>query len=323
MAFGYATRDVRVKIVTAHIAIAALLITSPPMSSVAMANETATGSKSLSEMITERDSARAETAKKGKKLGLGNVLGVVVGAGTALACGAFDKNNSNNKQALCALAGVAAGYVSSLLGKAISAKLKEKDQKKLLAAAGDSLRTGEPKSLDLPDSGVVATVTPKSAPVQKEMSVDIFYDTARLADLNKIRVIAEPYMATNKSAVLRSMPASDGKVVGKLSANQLLYVSGQVEGSDYYLVSERVIDKDDPEISTMMAVGYIDSKAVSPAKAEATLPGKLAPASIDRKPVLAVMTCNKHAFELRDEEGKRTKGDSFLCRGPEGTSISA
>lgn len=322
MADGYAEHSVRARKMQAFIAIVALLVTSLPLTPVVAANET-TGGKSLSEMIVERDSAREETAKKGKKIGLGTVLSVVVGAGTALACGAFDNKNSDTKQALCTVAGLAAGYLTSLLGKAISKKLKEKDQKKLLTAASESLRTGEPKSLDLPDSGVVATVTPKSTPVQKEMSVDIFYDTARLADLNKIRVIAEPYMATNKSAVLRSTPASDGKVVGKLAANQPLYVSGQVEGSDYYLVSERVIDRDDPEVTTMMAVGYIDSKAVSPAKAEVALPGKFAPTSIDRKPVLAVMTCNKHAFELRDEAGKLTKGDSFLCRGPEGTPISA
>ncbi len=274
--------------------------------------------RSLSEMIADRNREQAEKAKKVKKTG--GIIGAIGGIGTALLCGAGKSGASTTTKLLCTAAGAAVAYTAVLISDAIAKKLVEKDQKKVLAAASQSLRTGEPQQLTLPDSSASASVAGSGQPVFREATVNIFYDTVRVADVNKIKVIAEPYVVTKANTILRDAPSASGKVSGKLAANQPLYVSGQVDNSDWYLVSERVVEGDD---SAMMAVGYVESKQLKPAAPNAELPGKAPPSTIARKDVLAVLKCDKIGFAVRDSKGKQTNSTSELCLGPEGTPISA
>ncbi len=274
--------------------------------------------KSLSDMIADRNREQTEKAKNVKKTG--GILGAIGGIGTFFLCGGGKKGASDTTKLLCTAAGAAVAYTAVLISNSIAKKLVEKDQKKVLAAAGQSLRTGEPQQLTLPDSSASASVAGSGQPVFREATVNIFYDTVRVADLNKIKVIAEPYVVTKANTIVRNMPATTGKVSGKLAANTPLYVSGQVDNSNWYLVSERVVEGEE---SAMMAIGYIDSKLLKPAAANAVLPGKAPPATIARKDVLAVLKCDKIGFAVRDAKGKQTNSTSELCLGPEGTPISA
>lgn len=274
--------------------------------------------KSLSDMIADRNREQTEKAKNVKKTG--GILGAIGGIGTFFLCGGGKKGASDTTKLLCTAAGAAVAYTAVLISNSIAKKLVEKDQKKVLAAAGQSLRTGEPQQLTLPDSSASASVAGSGQPVFREATVNIFYDTVRVADLSKIKVIAEPYVVTKANTLVRNLPSTTGKVSGKLAANTPLYVSGQVDNSNWYLVSERVVEGEE---SAMMAVGYVDSKLLKPAAASAVLPGKAPPPTIARKDVLAVLKCDKIGFAVRDAKGKQTNSTSELCLGPEGTPISA
>lgn len=273
------------------------------------------GDAKLADMIAQRDQAHADRGKK-----TANTVGIVAGIGAALLCGAADKKNSDAKKGLCALAGVAVYYATSMLGKAIAKKLVEKDQQKVLVAASDSLRTGEPKTLALPDSTATASVTPSGQAVNREATVDIFYDTVRLANLSKVEVIAQPYVITKAKTALRAQPDDKSKIVGTFGANHPLYVTGQVVGTPWYMVSERVTEGPD---SAMMAIGYIDSRQLKAAAQETTLPGHALPATIQKGELTAILKCDRVTFQVVDAKGKPTKQDSVLCIGPEGQSIPA
>lgn len=292
------------------------------MNSVALAapqpgaqQEARGGEKKLSEMIAERDKSHADRGKK-----TANTVGIVAGIGAALLCGAADNKNSGTKKGLCALAGVAVYYATSMLGKAIAKKLVEKDQQKVLAAASQSLRTGEPKTLELPDSTATASVTPSGQPVKREATVDIFYDTERLAALSKIEVIAQPYVITKGKTALRTQPDDKAKIVGTFAANHPLYVTGQVIGTPWYMVSERVSEGEE---SAMMAIGYVDSRQLKAAAQTTTLPGQQLPTTIQKGELTAIMKCDRVTFQVVDAKGKPAKQDSVLCIGPEGQSIPA
>jgi len=279
----------------------------------------AEGPKTLGMMIADRDRAQMEKAKK-KTNTIGGILGTVAGVGTALLCGAADRNNSDVKRLLCTAAGVAVAYTASLITKSIAKKLVEKDQRKVLVAASQSLRTGEPQELTLPDSSAVASVTPSGQPVFREAQVPIFYDSVRVTDLNKIKVIAGPYVVTKANTSVRAQPSATGKIVGKYPAKQPLYVSGQVDGSDWYMVSERVVENED---SAMMAVGYVEAKQLAPAAPNAVMPGRSPPPSMQQKDVAAILKCDQIGMRVRDAKGKTANGTSLLCLGPEGSPISA
>ncbi|MEW6254299.1 MAG: hypothetical protein AB1716_26910, partial [Planctomycetota bacterium] len=126
--------------------------------------QTAQGQKTLSQMLSEREQRAAQSRQSnGSK-----IFGAVVGLGVAYACGAFNQQQTAQQRQLCALGATVAGYGAYLLGKEITKNLQAKDQKKVLAAASESLRTGEPAALELPDSRAQASVTPPSTIVTKE-----------------------------------------------------------------------------------------------------------------------------------------------------------
>lgn len=289
-----------------------------PMMQNSDGSESGNQDKSLSDMIADRNREQTEKAKSVKKTG--GILGAIGGIGTFLLCGGGKNGASDTTKLLCTAAGAAVAYTAVLISNSIAKKLVEKDQKKVLAAASQSLRTGEPQQLTLPDSSASASVAGSGQPVFREATVNIFYDTVRVADLNKIKVIAEPYVVTKANTLVRDMPSTTGKISGNLAANTPLYVSGQVDNSNWYLVSERVVEGEE---SAMMAVGYVDSKLLKPAAADAVMPGKVPPSTIARKDVLAVLKCDKIGFAVRDAKGKQTNSTSELCLGPEGTPISA
>lgn len=289
----------------------------PPAAAAAQADGAETGSPSLSQMLAERSNEQVERARKTKKTG--TTISAFAGLGAALACGAGRSSASNMRKLLCTAAGAAVAYTGILLTNAIAKKLVEKDQKKVLAAASQSLRSGEPQQLVLPDSSASASVAGSGQPVFREATVNIFYDTVRVADVGKIRVVAEPHVVTRANTILRDTPSAKGKVSGKLAANQPLYVSGQVADSNWYLVSERVVEGQE---SAMMAVGYVEAGQLKRSAPDAVLPGRAPPTTIARRDVVAVLKCDKLGFVVRDAKGKETNSTSELCLGPEGTPIS-
>lgn len=274
----------------------------------------------FSEMIALREQQAQQNAPQKKKGGIfGDILTVVVGVGSAALCGAFDKNNSQAKQQGCLALGAVAGFGALQLNKAIAKKLNEKEQAELLAAAGDSLSDGKPRTLAFPESGASASVTPTGTLVFEDAKVSMFYDSVALSSRERVEVIAQPYLTTKK-VNLRGGPSTSAKVVRTLQANSAVHVVGKVPDQDWYMVSERVTDG---ENEALMVVGYVSSDMVQPADDNFVLPAQKAPKTVTMAEFDVALRCNEITYQLRDSKGKLVSDKSKNCIGPEGQPMSA
>lgn len=271
-------------------------------------------------MIAQREQQAQESATKKKKGGiLGDILEVVVGVGSAALCGAFDQNNSQAKKTGCLALGVVAGFGVSELNKAITKRINEKEQAELLAAAGDTLSDGKPRTLAFPESGASASVAPTGTLVFEDAKVTMFYDSAALSSRERVEVIAQPYV-TPKKVNLRGGPSTSAKVVRTLQANSAVHVVGKVPDQDWYMVSERVTDG---ENEALMVVGYVSSDMVQPTDDKFVLPAQKAPETVSSAEFDVALRCNEITYQLRDSKGKLVSDKSKNCIGPEGQLMSA
>ncbi len=272
---------------------------------------------SLSDMIEQREKKAQE--KKKKKGGLfGKIAGVVTGIGAGAACGAFNKSNSNTRKNACLALGAVAGYGVIQLDKSIRKRLEEKDQEKLLNAAGDSLADGEPRSLAFPDSNASGSVTPTGMVFYENAKVAMFYDSISLQSRENVQVIAQPYLTTSR-ANLRGIPSKSGKRIKSLDARTPLHVVGQIPGKDWYMVSQKVSESDD---EALMVVGYMSSGLLEPASDDYELPAVPAPNTVAEAEFDVDLKCNELTYQVRDSKGKLVSDTSKDCIGPEGQLIS-
>ena len=270
-------------------------------------------------MIAQREQQAQESAPKKKGGILGDILEVVVGVGSAALCGAFDQNNSQAKKTGCLALGVVAGFGVSELNKAITKRINEKEQAELLAAAGDTLSDGKPRTLAFPESGASASVAPTGTLVFEDAKVTMFYDSVALSSRERVEVIAQPYVTTKK-VNLRGGPSTSAKVVRTLQANSAVHVVGKVPDQDWYMVSERVTDG---ENEALMVVGYVSSDMVQPTDDKFVLPAQKAPETVSSAEFDVALRCNEITYQLRDSKGKLVSDKSKNCIGPEGQLMSA
>ncbi|MEH6717100.1 SH3 domain-containing protein [Parasphingorhabdus flavimaris] len=271
----------------------------------------------LSDMIDERNQKQIEHKKKnntGSK-----IFGAVIGAGTFLLCGGGKKNASLKTKVGCAALGGLAGYATYLIGKKISKKVDEKDRATLLSAAGDTLRSGEPQTINLPNSNATASVSLKKDAVIKEADVEVLYDQRTVATLDRIEVVAEPYRLKSGTN-LRAGPSTDHKITGKLKKNDVIFVSGKVADQPWMLVSKQIVEGSD---SAQMNMGYIHKDQLLLSEYDVQFASNAVPSTVANGTIRAVLKCAPVNMHVRDQNGKTTKGNSYLCVGPEGLPISA
>lgn len=280
----------------------------------AQQNATEDGDKSMGQMLQAREERLARQRRNS------TIIGTIIGFAGAAACGAFRSDVSSERQALCAAAGALLGYGGYLLSNRIQQSLNASQQRQLLVAASDSLRTGEPAALEFPDSTATATVTPQGTPTTRDANVDIFYDSARVASpLQPITVIAQP-VSWNRRLDIRDTPAATGRSTGAIPANSVFYISGQTPANEnWYMVSQRVQDGD---VTAFMVVGYVNMSEVRPA-AEEQLTVQQIPETLAEGQVQATLRCQEMAYQVRDERGRTIDDTSSQCLGPEGTLLSA
>lgn len=288
-------------------AVAAVLLVAAPAASA-----WAQSSGSLRQIVSAREQRLAQQQKTKAKPILG-VASVVLGGLAANEC---QKRGGGD---LCGVLGVAVVYGSYMLGDKIGKMLKEGDQRKVLAAASDSLRTGEPTTLALPGSSATAEIVPVGNPVTKEADVDVFYDSASVQSLTDIDVIAEPYMA-KKAVDMRGAPSTTAPVVRRLNPNAPIFVAGRVDSKPWYMISQKIVDGD---TSAMMIVGYVSAEQLTPAPKAPTLAGGPMPSTLAEGKLKASLKCDEIDMTVRNEKGETAKSKSVKCRGPEGQLLSA
>ncbi len=136
-----------------------------------------------------------------------------------------------------ALGTIIGGALGAAAGSAIGCKLQKNDQAKAERAMENAVQTGKGQTWQSEDTGASGKVEVGNASLAG----------AGLGDL-KLANGVEPasgysklggsYVAT-AAANIRSMPSLDGKVVGKLSSGQLVWVPASVQGAPWFLISDQ------------------------------------------------------------------------------------
>ncbi len=129
------------------------------------------------------------------------------------------------------------GALGAAAGSAIGCKLQKNDQAKAERAMEQAVVTGKSQSWQSEDTGASGTVEVGGAALAG----------AGLGDL-KLASGVEPasgytklggsYVAT-AAANIRSLPGLDGKIVGKLSTGQMVWVPASVQGAPWFLISDQ------------------------------------------------------------------------------------
>lgn len=272
--------------------------------------------QSLSEAIADRQQLQARKTP-GKTSG---ILGAITGIGVAALCGGFRQGATQQQRGGCALAGAFAGLAVSALGNSIAKSLQERDQQALLVTASESLRTGEPKTIELPGSNSSASVAAANKVEYREREVLVYYDSVRIAELNTFRSIGLPHRATAAARIF-NRPDSKSRVTGRVARNGVVHVAGVTNDPDWYIVSQRITEGDN---TGLMVVGYMPKSQLAEMPRETELPASPVPATAMSRNMIALLRCDEIQMSVRNNAtGKLSKGKSEQCYGPEGEMYSA
>jgi hypothetical protein len=246
---------------------------------------------------------------------LGDVIGMVgIGVCTQKAKGA--------NRGWCALGAVAAAEMTKQLGSKIADGLRENEQRKVLVAAADSLKTGEPSVVDLPESGTSVTVGPVGKETMKQVKIELLIDSVAVRDVPLMHVLGQTHEARGAQK-LRNGPAANAASVGSLRAGETVHVIGAVEGGDSVLVS-RWVTADG--MAKPVGTGFVLASALQPS-ANKNFPADSdvvkSPPQMKAITVDAILKCQKLDFKKKDSAGNRVEDTSYLCVGPDGTTRSA
>ena len=233
--------------------------------------------------------------------------------------------SDKEKQLVCVAGGLALTSVTKLIGNKIAAGLKERDQREILTAASESLQTGEPTTVTLPESGSVVTITPSTDGEQKSMRLPIYIDTATVnAELPTLHVIGSTYRANQKSDLSNST-AAKARSVGTVNKDEDIHVLGKAGDSDKLLVARWVMSEGDlyPQ---PMAVGYAPGERLAAAEnVEGAAQEDIKTAPETRKSIDAnvIVTCRDIAMKREDTNGKVIEDKALRCNGPAGIPLDS
>lgn len=307
----------------------ALAITTWPLNSVGAGNSIldalkGVAPKELQDVLGGGQLQRPSKQPADQPPGVSTAADVVSILGVG-ACANYAKQRGNRTaeaRALCATGAALAVEMTLQLGTKIADGLREHEQRKVLAAAADSLMTGEPSVVDLPDSGTSVAVSPVGAESTREVKVELLIDSAAVLDVPLMRVLGQAHEIRGAQK-LRSGPAATASAVGSLKSGETVHVIGRVEGGDSVLVS-RWLAADG--VARPIGTGYISSAALQPSKNK-DFPGesdmlKSAP-KMKTITVNAILKCQSLDFQKKDSKGNRVQDTSYLCIGPDGSTHSA
>lgn len=285
--------------------------------------------------------ATIEEAARNNPNGLAATTGLFVGAGAGLACSMMSggsemmSDNVNNplsgvskKDARCTALAAIVGGATWLASSRIYRNMSEQDQRAALEAASQSLETGQPISIELPDSGDMFSVT-TVAEVPGEFSTEtIEADLARLPRLDEQYVSIGRYYSAPSNVNVRSGPGVQFDQADALEPNDVVHVFGKAPESDWLLVGKGVEKKSNWGIGSTtqpVAIGYIRQDLLQEVEAERGEAVPISPFSAaDTESVRNVeaewaITCTSQSLKLvGGADGKVTEDKSELCYGPLG-----
>lgn len=206
------------------------------------------------------------------------------------------------------VAGAAGALVGGLIGREIARHLSQSGQQRMVVANQRALETGQTQVWEDPETGARGeTEVSQRSTRQQQVPVSVKRD--RVDEIPPIDLIGATYMASSGSNV-RGGPGTDYRSVGSLSSGQRVQVVGQVQGSDWYLISE-----------DGAANGFVSTRLLSPVPAEQQAPVSPAASGGDVMLVEASQTCNVNTTRVTQPNGEVVEDSIRICQGPDGYVI--
>lgn len=293
----------------------ALLALSPMGTSAGLLDGVLSEIKNQAPNILQPKKGRQQQANDGTPAGVNQAADVAGILGLAVCT---KSNNKANRLGMCAIGAVLAAEMTRQLGTRIADGLRESEQRQVLAAAADSLKTGEPNTVELPESGQQVVVGPSGAEALRDVRVELVVD--QTVDVPKIRVLGEA-QESRGSLKVRSGPAASAHSVGTLRSGETVHAIGQVGNAT--LVSRWAMENGAPR---PVGTGYVDTSGLAPSTKK-DFPGESD--LMKNTPVTktitvdAVLKCRSLDFKKRDASGNTVQDKSYLCIGPDGSTRSA
>lgn len=232
--------------------------------------------------------------------GFGAIGGAVLGniAGRQL-------GNSNLAKIAGTVGGAAAGgWISRSL-----CALNEEDREEAVSTVQTAAVTGKDGSWHSETTGasgsarVVETTTetqPVAIPVLKD----------RVEQVPPLDLIGEPYRAT-ASVNVRGGPGTDYRTVGTLGADETVMVAGQVQGQDWYMISQ-----------DGAASGFVSTSLLRPAPPETTVAASSEPlGEVETVSLETERTCRTINQSITLGDGTTSDEKVTACQGPNGWEV--
>lgn len=251
---------------------------------------------------------------------LTQTMGVGIALGGTLLCG--KSNLSQNAKAICVLSAIAAPVVASkVLGPSIVKLLKERDQRKALEAARDALKTGEPQTIELPDSNAVVSVKPVDQPVYKEIESEILADKKNISGVQKLKGIGSVYRA-EQTVTVYGGPGASYPSVDAVKAGEKVHVMGKLLDQPWFLVARMVAEGKDA-YPAPMAFGFVQDKSLAELTQAMPDSSQKPPASMETLKVVAVLKCQSNIIKVVKDDGQISEeGTTLQCLGIDGMPTS-
>jgi len=266
--------------------------------------------------------SQGDQSESGLIPGISKIAGVTVGVGCARSV-----ESRAAAQLLCGIAGLAAKQFVNAVGEDIAAEIAEEEQREVLVATNDALKSGEPRVLKLPKSNGTLKITPKQSKQRREVQVAILVNASNVNSLGDRYVVAGSAFPARTRVNVRSGPGTNFGVVGSLDAGSLVHVFGETESKEWLLVGFSVNGDWGPE---PMATGFVSAQFINRAAsagddAEADLlGGGQMPSQAELTEVTWLLECDDTDFDYQKEGATEVvKETSTMCVGPTGESISA
>ncbi len=129
------------------------------------------------------------------------------------------------------------GALGAAAGSAIGCKLQKNDQAKAERAMEQAVVTGKDQSWQSDETGASGKVQVGQAALAGGGLGDLKLASG-VEPATGYSKLGGTYVAT-AAANVRSMPSLDGKIVGKLTAGQLVWVPASVQSAPWYLISDQ------------------------------------------------------------------------------------
>lgn len=268
-------------------------------------------SSTKQEVYEEKDYAGTQKFVQG--------IGILSSLGGAVLCA--KANLSEKVKAFCVLGSLGSLALTKVLSEKVVQHLQERDKVKALEAAGDSLDTGEPTTIELPDSQATLTISPIDQPVFKETESDLLIDKKTLTEIYPIEGIGNLYQAQDPGEI-RSGAGKEFSSIGKIQNGEILHVLGKVANQPWLMVA-RMIDRD--EFSTSpYGIGYVPDGFIRPAGKEVEIASQEKDLeTLEPVKIKTVLKCQKQNMKLIKENGDIVEsGETLNCRGIDGYPVS-